>query len=68
MSTRLLATVAAGDPGRIYVDASSEHESAAARARPVDVPAGELPEQALGFRVQLYGMKSYADLFTSRQL
>jgi putative DNA methylase len=32
------------------------------------VPEAELPEQALGFRVQGYGMRTWADLFTNRQL
>ena len=31
-------------------------------------PVGSLPEQALGFTVQLYGVKEFSDLFTSRQL
>ncbi len=31
-------------------------------------PSGDLPERALGFRVQEYGMTHHADLFTSRQL
>src|SRR5205823_1150149 len=35
---------------------------------PADVPDTELPAQALGFRVQAYGMTRHRDLFTSRQL
>ena len=33
-----------------------------------NIPDAELPEQALGFRVQGYGMRTWADLFTNRQL
>ena len=40
----------------------------AASAIPVDIPETELPEHALGFRVQLYGMLRHRDLFTPRQL
>jgi putative DNA methylase len=32
------------------------------------VPDTDLPEQALGFRVQRYGMTKHRDLFTPRQL
>ena len=38
-------------------------------ARPDDVPEARLATiQALGFRVQSYGMRTWADLFTNRQL
>ncbi|MFM6005762.1 MAG: hypothetical protein ACKPA7_19035, partial [Sphaerospermopsis kisseleviana] len=37
-------------------------------AKPEWKPNTNLPEQALGFRVQLYGMTQHADLFTNRQL
>ena len=36
--------------------------------QPSGVPETELPLQALGFRVQLYGMTRHRDLFTQRQL
>ena len=35
---------------------------------PHRVPETDLPEKALGFRVQLYGMTQHRDLFTQRQL
>lgn len=31
-------------------------------------PEQDLPEKALGFRIQEYGMLQWADLFTDRQL
>ena len=34
----------------------------------MDVPETHLPERALGFRVQVYGMTRHRDLFTRRQL
>lgn len=64
----LLAVAAEGRRQRIYVPASETHLEAAAVAAPGDVPEGELPDQALGFRIQAYGMRRYADLFTARQL
>lgn len=68
MGTQLMAIVAEGKGGRIYVPLTKEHEEIAAQATPTNVPDTDLPEQALGFRVQLYGMTKHRDLFTSRQL
>lgn len=68
MSAELMAIVAEGDRSRIYLDASAEHREAAASAEPYDVPETDLPAQALGFRVQAYGMTRHSDLFTPRQL
>lgn len=65
---RLMAMVGEADRGRTYLQPSSDHEDLAMSADPLDLPGAELPAQALGFRVQLYGMRRYADLFTRRQL
>ncbi len=69
MGAQLMAMVAEGDRGRVYLPPDEEHESIARNAQPpADVPDTDLPEQALGFRVQLYGMTKHRDLFTPRQL
>jgi putative DNA methylase len=68
MGARLMAVVAEGGGGRVFLAPTSEMESAAARAKPNDVDETDLPEKALGFRVQEYGMTKWRDLFTSRQL
>ena len=68
MGTQLMAIVAEGKAGRIYVPPSEEHSTIASQAKPVGVPETDLPEQALGFRVQLYGMTKHRDLFSPRQL
>lgn len=68
MGVQLMAIVGEGQRGRVYVAPNEEHERTAANAQPTDAPETELPEQALGFRVQLYGMTKHRDLFTSRQL
>jgi putative DNA methylase len=69
MGVRLLAVVAEGNSGRIYLDASDEMEAAALSVTiPESAPRTELPAQALGFRVQNYGLRRHADLFTPRQL
>ncbi len=68
MGARLMAIVAEGDRGRVYLTPTSEHEAVAEEAEPKWTPDTNLPERALGFRVQEYGMIMWRDLFTSRQL
>ena len=68
MGARLMAIVAEGDRGRVYLAPNLEHEAAARKAKPHDPPETDLPAKALGFRVQEYGMIKWRDLFTSRQL
>jgi putative DNA methylase len=68
MGIQLMAIAAEGPRQRYYVAPTVEHEKAADVPQPVDIPEAELPEQALGFRVQGYGMRTWADLFTNRQL
>jgi len=65
---RLMAIVAEGHNARFHLFASKEHEAIAMNAKPNWMPETNLPGQALGFRVQLYGMTKHANLFTSRQL
>ncbi|QYK51439.1 MAG: DUF1156 domain-containing protein [Anaerolineales bacterium] len=68
MNAQLLAAVADGPKGRVYFSPLQEHEDVAKSAVPAWKPETDLPEKALGFRVQLYGMTKHADLFTDRQL
>ena len=68
LRARLMAIVAEGRNGRIYLPPEEEHEQIAHSAEPHDVPDTDLPEQALGFRVQNYGMTKHRHLFTDRQL
>ncbi len=68
MGARLMAVAAEGDRGRVYLSPTPEHESTARSAMPEDTPQSNLPERALGFRVQQYGMTKWSDLFTDRQL
>ncbi len=69
MGAQLMAIVAEGDKGRIYLPPDDEHERlAAAVDKPDDYPEGALPDKALGFRVQEYGIREWHQLFTNRQL
>jgi putative DNA methylase len=68
MSAQLMAIVTEGDSGRNYYAPTVKQQSVAQLPIPDDAPNTDLPEQALGFRVQLYGMTKHRDLFTPRQL
>ena len=68
MGSTLIAIVADGNHGRVYLPSTKEMEEIARSARPIDIPDAELPERALGFRVQEYGMVKWSSLFSPRQL
>ena len=68
MSEKLMAVVAEGTGRRIYLKPTDEMEELAKSAAPTQVPDTSLPEKALGFRVQEYGMVKHRQLFTGRQL
>ena len=68
MGARLMAIVAEGDRSRVYLGPAEEQEKIALSAMSKDTPETDLPERALGFRVQGYGMTKWRDLFTDRQL
>jgi putative DNA methylase len=67
MGTRLLACVADGPKGRVYLPSSEEMEFIAASANPTWKPETTFFQKALGFRVGNYGMTKWSDLFTKRQ-
>lgn len=68
MSAQMMAIVCEGDRGRIYLDPEPDQELVANSANPAEMSETQLPDQALGFRVQAYGMTKHSDLFTKRQL
>lgn len=68
IGNQLTAIVAEGSKGQVYLSPSDEHAAITDKVEPDSIPETDLPEKALGFRVQLYGMTQHCDLFTSRQL
>ena len=68
MGAQLMAIAAEGNRERLFLAPNPAHEDLPQSACPRDVPDSDLPEQALGFRVQLYGMTKHRHLFTLRQL
>ena len=68
LNQRLMAIVAEGKSGRVYLSPESLHEDIANQARPEWKPTVLMPENPRWFSPPMYGMKSYGDLFTPRQL
>ena len=68
MSARLMAIVAEGDRGRVYIAPNQEMQSIALTAQPTWKPDVAMPENPRWFSPPLYGLKTYGDLFTPRQL
>ncbi len=68
MGARLMAIVAEGDRGRVYLAPTEEQENIATKAKPEWKPEVMMPENPRWFSPPLYGLKSFGDLFTPRQL
>jgi putative DNA methylase len=68
MGSRLMAIVAEGDRGRVYLSPTSEMEAVALTAEPEWRPDLALPDNPRDFKTPNYGLMTFADLFTSRQL
>jgi putative DNA methylase len=68
IGAQLICVVVESARGRSYVPAPKEHEEIATDPEARECPNTPLPEEALGFRVQSYGMSHHRDLFTARQL
>ena len=68
MGARLMAIVAEGDRGRVYLTPTREHEAAARHAKPEWKPEGAFVEDARAFTPCIYGIKEWQHLFTDRQL
>ena len=68
MGARLMAIVAEGDRGRVYLEPTPRHEAAALMAKPEWKPEVAMPENPRWFSPPLYGLNTYGDLFTPRQL
>ncbi len=68
MGARLMAIVAEGDRGRVYLAPTPEMEAIALTAQPTWKPDTPLPTDMRSHWTPPYGLKTYGDLFTPRQL
>jgi len=68
MGARLMAIVAEGERGRVYLAPTTEHEVAARQAKPDWRPDVTISGSTQYLGVKPYGMDSFDQLFTDRQL
>jgi putative DNA methylase len=68
IGVRLMAIVAEGNRTRVYLPPTPEIEAVAFAAQPGWRPETLLPDDPRNFWTPAYGLRTYGDLFTSRQL
>lgn len=68
MGAKLMAIVCEGTRGRVYLSPTQELEDLAREAKPTWQPELELPNNPRNFNTPIYGMNTFASLFTPRQL
>jgi putative DNA methylase len=68
MGQRLMAIVAEGARGRIYLTPTAEQVAIAESAQPEWTPEMDLPNNPRDFKTPNYGLTKFGDLFTPRQL
>ena len=68
MGAQLLAIVAEGDGGRVYLSPTDDQIGASQTARPKRVPEEALADDPRNIWCVQYGLRKFVDLFTPRQL
>lgn len=68
MGQRLMAVVAEGQRGRVYLSPDEAMQALAESAKPEWKPETPLPDNTRDFKTPNYGMDTFGDLFTPRQL
>ncbi|MBS3179175.1 DUF1156 domain-containing protein [Pseudoclavibacter sp. Marseille-Q4354] len=69
LGAHLMAVVGEAKRSRVFVSPSEKHVRAASVTRPTDVPTQEVPTNNHDVdRLPMYGMPTWADAFTDRQL
>ncbi len=68
MGARMMAIVAEGKHGRVYLSPTEAMEAITRQANPEWKPDNALPVNPRDFKTPNYGLTTFADLFTPRQL
>ncbi len=68
MGARMMAVVTEGDRGRVFLPPNEEMEAMAFSVKPGWKPEAMLPDDPRNFWTVHYGLTTYGDLFTPRQL
>ena len=68
MGSKLMAIVAEGDRGRLYLNPCASQIGAAQIAKPADYPDAKIAANPRDFKTPNYGLDTISSLFTNRQL
>ena len=68
LGAQMVAVVAEGSRGRIYLAPTGTHVEAAGVEREPDAPMGRIADNPRWFSTPIYGMETFDSLFTARQL
>jgi len=68
LGQKLMAIVADGPKGRVYLAPTAGMEAIAAATKPTWRPDCEIPKKHRNFQGPVYGMTNLGDIFTNRQL
>ena len=68
MGAQMMAIVAEGKSGRLYLSPDNEQISASVVQKPEDYPSGSIGGDRRALWTPLYGLTEFSDLFTPRQL
>ncbi|MEH1771125.1 MAG: hypothetical protein V7L27_03735 [Nostoc sp.] len=68
MNVQLMAIVGEGERQRAYVSPNEEQKKLATSVQPDWKPDADLPENPRDFKTPNYGMRTFGELFTNRQL
>ena len=68
LGQKLMAIVCEGMRGRVYLSPTQEQEHASTLGKPSWIPSTPMPNNPRWFSPPAYGMTTYGDIFTPRQL
>ncbi len=68
LQPRLMAVVAQGESGRIYLSPDCVQGNVVHVEKPDDYPDANLPNNPRNFNTPMYGITTFSDLFSNRQL
>ena len=68
LGEKLMAIVCEGIRGRVYLSPTLEQEQASKQGKPSWIPSTPMPTNPRWFSPPAYGMATYGDIFTPRQL
>lgn len=68
LNEHLMAIVAEGEKGRLYLSADYEQKNVAIVKKPEKYPNATIPYNTRDFKTPNYGLNKFGDLFTNRQL